>query len=386
MNPQPTESYAQTTIRELLAGNAPSSVVLDRCGVWQESIQALLHAHQQGGSEGVRKVFNVLVKQQQGLSRLVASDPATKLFWTAEEILNTEYPPLKWVVPDIIPEGLSLLGGRPKVGKSWLALQIAYAVATGGQALGKQLTQGRVIYIDREDSQRRISDRLHTIGASGTKHLLFAEKWPSLERTGIDLLAKVVEQEAPTLVILDTFTRMLEKSDQTNSSEMAAVLGPLQSMTIDYGFSLHILDHHNKMADPDADLSQSLFGSVAKAGVADVLVGLFRTSTEREGRLKVTGRDVDDLDFVVHMSEENAVWTIVGNATAIQKETNKDMVLQAVTDLVELGQTPYNLTIAKHIGMNTGNVNRLLQTLLREGKIIRGKKQGKIQPYLPAEE
>ena len=378
-------TYTQTAIQALLNGQSPDVITLDHCGVWQETVQTLLDAHAMDGKDGVRQAFNVLVKQVDGLAHLIAAVPEPpRLFRTAEEIMNTEYPPLKWVVPDLIPEGLAMLGGRPKVGKSWLALHIANAVATGGETLGRQVPQGKVLYVALEDSGRRINDRLHTIGAAKSKTLFFAEEWPFLERHGLALLERVIQDEAFDLVILDTFTRMLEKSDQTNSSEMAAVLGPLQRMTIDYGFSLHILDHHNKLADPDAPLSQSLFGSVAKSGVADVLVGLFRKESERQGRLKISGRDVSDLDMVVNLSDENAVWQVTGNAVDVQKKTNKELVLQAVKDLVELSETPSNLTIARHVDMNTGNVNRLLQTLLSEGKIVRGEKKGKIQPYVLA--
>ena len=263
-------TYTQTAIQALLNGQSPDAITLDRCGVWQETVQTLLDAHAMDGKDGVRQAFNVLVKQVDGLAHLIAAVPESpRLFRTAEEIMNTEYPPLKWVVPDLIPEGLAMLGGRPKVGKSWLALHIANAVATGGETLGRQVPQGKVLYVALEDSGRRINDRLHTIGAAKSKTLFFAEEWPFLERHGLALLERVIQDEAFDLVILDTFTRMLEKSDQTNSSEMAAVLGPLQRMTIDYGFSLHILDHHNKLADPDAPLSQSLFrfrGQIGRGG------------------------------------------------------------------------------------------------------------------------
>ena len=381
-----TDTYTKSAISRLINDDMPVTVVLDQCGKWSDIVKSILQAQQESGKEGARQVFNVLVKQYDALAQLIADAPVpARLFRTAEEIMNTTYPPLKWIVPDLIPEGLAMLGGRPKVGKSWLALHIANAVAIGGETLGRQVPQGKVLYIACEDSGRRINERLHTIGAAKSKNLFFAEEWPFLDRRGAELLEQVIQQEGFDLVILDTFTRMLEKSDQTNSSEMAAVLGPLQRMTIDYGFSLHIVDHHNKLADPDTPLSQSLFGSVAKSGVADVLVGLFRKETERQGRLKISGRDVSDLDMVVHLSEESAVWQITGNAPEVQKETNKDLVFQAIQDLLELGQLPYTLTIAKHLEMNAGNVNRYLQALLREGKIAHGKRQGKIQPYILVE-
>jgi hypothetical protein len=54
-----------------------------------------------------------------------AAAAKSRSFYTARELLGTKFPEPRWIVPDILPEGLTPLAGRPKVGKSWLALQIA---------------------------------------------------------------------------------------------------------------------------------------------------------------------------------------------------------------------------------------------------------------------
>ena len=65
--------------------------------------------------------------------------------FTLQELLARELPPVRWAIPDILPEGLTLLAGKPKLGKSWFALSVALAIAAGGVALGKQpVTQGEV--------------------------------------------------------------------------------------------------------------------------------------------------------------------------------------------------------------------------------------------------
>jgi len=65
-----------------------------------------------------------------------------------------------WNVEGILPEGLALLAGRPKVGKTWLALQIATAVAAGGLVLDRKANQGRVLYLYLEGSERQAQGRL----------------------------------------------------------------------------------------------------------------------------------------------------------------------------------------------------------------------------------
>ena len=66
--------------------------------------------------------------------------------FTAAALLQMQLPEPKCVVKDLLPEGLDLLCGKPKLGKSWLALNIALAIASGGIALGSiQVEQGQVL-------------------------------------------------------------------------------------------------------------------------------------------------------------------------------------------------------------------------------------------------
>jgi len=63
---------------------------------------------------------------------------------SARDLQAIEFPPVKWIVPDLIPEGLTLFAGKPKLGKSWLALQLGLGIATGGEVLGRPVEQGSV--------------------------------------------------------------------------------------------------------------------------------------------------------------------------------------------------------------------------------------------------
>ena len=80
----------------------------------------------------------------------------------AEDLQNRTYEPTPFLVDELIPEGLHILAGAPKIGKSWLALWLCLCVSQG-QPLGYfATTQGEVLYLSLEDSFQRIQTRLLT--------------------------------------------------------------------------------------------------------------------------------------------------------------------------------------------------------------------------------
>jgi predicted ATP-dependent serine protease len=101
---------------------------------------------------------------------------------------------------------ITLLAGRPKIGKSWLALQIAHAVGTGGQVLDRQVERGKVLYVTLEDSPRRSQERLKKQHAPAETDLLFAFAWPPLAEQGFLELRAEIEKERYRLVVIDTFS------------------------------------------------------------------------------------------------------------------------------------------------------------------------------------
>ena len=106
---------------------------------------------------------------------------------TARALLQMDFPPVSWIVPGIAPEGLTILAGAPKVGKSWLALGIAVAVAEGSETLGGIICEpGRVLYLALEDNRRRLAGRLKAMGcAKGSDRLDLMTEWPSLDESCI---------------------------------------------------------------------------------------------------------------------------------------------------------------------------------------------------------
>ncbi len=127
------DEIARRAILAVLKGEEPKGASRVTCGRWWILVEALQRAYAKGGIEFATTAFNSLMERVPGLDALMESEPLTPI--SAEQLLAKEFAPLKWAIPEIVPEGLTILAGAPKIGKSWLCLDLALAIAGGGRAL-----------------------------------------------------------------------------------------------------------------------------------------------------------------------------------------------------------------------------------------------------------
>ncbi|MDD3493145.1 MAG: AAA family ATPase, partial [Candidatus Thermoplasmatota archaeon] len=133
---------------------------------------------------------------------------------TGADLAKKEFPPIRWAVPGLLPEGYGILGGRPKIGKSWLAFDLALAVASGGYAIGSNeypVESGTVLYLALEDNERRLQERQKILlngQAGGPQDLHLVTNWKRLNEGGLEALEAWLDANPDCrLVIIDTLAR-----------------------------------------------------------------------------------------------------------------------------------------------------------------------------------
>jgi hypothetical protein len=164
-------------------------------------------------------------------------------------MLRTDPPPVPWLVESLLARGaLTLVAGREGEGKSLTAMQLAVGVAAGVPVVGVGCHRGGVLVIDAENGGQEIHRRVRSLGLAHDAAEYFsiyeAHGW-HLESDLRDLEAMLREQ-APALVVLDSFRSLWPGGDENDSGEVAQVLDPLRNLLRAHGASGLLLHHSSK--------------------------------------------------------------------------------------------------------------------------------------------
>lgn len=214
---------------------------------------------------------------------------------SSTDLFGLDLAPPVMIAPGYISTGLNILGANPKVGKSWLALQLAHAVATGGYFLGAKTVQGRAIYLALEDTLFRLKHRMQGIHLEPTPMLEFATESLTLARGGFEAIHDLVHERGDVkLVIVDTLARVKDVAvGKGNAYEADSQLGgALQKLAFTDEIAFVVVHHMSKAGNKDFLLSLS--GSAGLPGAADVVLGMERTRNKHEVKLMMTGRDIEE--------------------------------------------------------------------------------------------
>jgi len=318
---------------------------------------------------------DILRLAQSDLDVIQIGDPDAPILslMTANTILQTDWPEPIWAIPGLMPVGLTILAGKAKLGKSWLALQIAQAVAAGGYALDQHVEQGPVLYLALEDNPARLKNRMRKQGwpLDLTADFMvmgeFARQVGDLKKGGGERLAAQIERAGYRLVVIDTLSRSCH-GDQNDVEQMTRALTPLQEMAHAQNCAILMNDHHRKGFGTNPDAVADILGSTAKGAMADSIWGLYRERGKSGAKLAVTGRDLEEQNLAIKMDWLTGCWQVTGNADAIALTERR----QEIIDTLKLLEEPAGVTdIAKAIGQNKGKTYQRLQTLCAGGLVVR---------------
>lgn len=235
----------------------------------------------------------------------------TRTAWTAAELMAATFPAPKWAVPGVVAEGLTLLVGAPKVGKSWAAINLGVSVATGRKAFGRiDVDPGPVLYLALEDTARRLQSRLGKVlaGLPAPEGLTFATACPTITEGGADLIRSwLTRNPTARLVIIDVFARVRGKAGSDSAYENDyAPIAVLKAIADQFKVAI-IVVHHTRKAGSE-DFLDTVSGTQGLAGAADAVLVLRRSRGQADATLHVTGRDIDETEYAMQFDGQLGAW------------------------------------------------------------------------------
>ncbi len=291
--------------------------------------------------------------------------------FSAIELMSMELPDQRWAVPDILPEGCSILAGKPKMGKSILCLNLAVAVSTGGKAFGKtDVEKGGVLYLAMEDTARRLKARLEIIlqNSPVPKTLHFVTEWPRIKDGEIPGLAERIKlMPDPRLVIIDTLQiiRPEQKSPQKTqySIDYEDVI-VVKKLADDHSIAILIVHHLRKASSED--IMDDISGTFGLTGAADGILALERITGRADAILHITGRDIESESLALKFHPDLLSWELLGKADEVKATTTRQLIYDTIKD-VEIPIKPKELMEITDLPRRTIQDN--LQKLVADGSI-----------------
>lgn len=230
----------------------------------------------------------------------------------AEELMDMEVKEQKFIIKNLLPAGLSILGGSPKIGKSWLVLKLCINIANGENFLGFQTNKGRTLYVSLEDTYSRLQKRLLSI-TDEVKNMSISNFAYKIGE-GIDSQIKKQMNDYPdtVLIVIDTL-QMIRGSKEVNYANDYAEIKVLKQLADELGIAILLVHHLRKLNDDDP--FNMLSGTNGIAGGVDTMFVLAKKDrTSNEATLYCTGRDIEDRELKLRFNRESFTWDLVADS------------------------------------------------------------------------
>lgn len=243
---------------------------------------------------------------------------------SAKELSEMDLPPLQYIVDGLIPMGLGLLVAKPKIGKSWMILDLCLSVAAGEPFLGYQTNQHGTLYLALEDGLVSAKDRILKVtnGKPVPPAARINFEASRLDEGLLDELGALLDENPDIkLICIDTLSMVkpMERAYDNAYSADYRFMGQLKKFADDRGICI-ILVHHTSKRRTD-DSFDAINGSTGLMGASDFSMILSKPDrSENEATLSITGRNIRQQEKIVRFDETQFRWVMQGSAAEIAEQ------------------------------------------------------------------
>lgn len=268
---------------------------------------------------------------------------------SARELQEEQLPPIKWVVTEMIPQGLALLASPPKYGKSWWVLDLCLSVSAGDRFMNHRTEKTECLYLALEDSKNRLQNRInrltyHAPAPYGFRYAVLSE---NLDTGLIIQLEQYISKFPQTgLIVIDTLQKVRGeiKNRESAYSDDYRQMGQMKQFADQHSICVLVV-HHLKKGKGDGDVFERISGTNGIFGSVDTAIVMQKVNrTDKETTLHITGRDVVADDMVIEFNPDSCRWECKGSVDEVEErqlalEYENDPVVQTVKKLLADSET-----------------------------------------------
>ena len=227
-----------------------------------------------------------------------------------ETLMDTRLEPTKFCIDTLLPQGITILGGAPKIGKSWWVLDICIRIAKGESVWDMPTTKGTTLYLCLEDTLRRVQERLCLITDDVPSNAFFATAAHTLAEGLCDEIRAFVKEHPDTvLVAIDTFQIVRNGGVDTSYGNDYDEIRQMKQLADELNISLLLVHHLHKQGDSDP--LNKLSGTTGIVGAVDSVFVLDKSKrSENLATLVCTGRDIEHRQFELRFSQKDFIWEV----------------------------------------------------------------------------
>lgn len=246
-------------------------------------------------------------------------------------LADMDLPPIKYAIKDLLPQGLAMLSGSMKIGKSWMTLDWCVRIAKGEKIWNFPTTKGTTLYLSLEDSNTRLQDRLLSVTDDVPPNIHFAISCKTIGNGLEEQIRSFVGEHPDTVLVAIDIFQKIRTTTEINYGGDYFETEILRMLANELGITILLVHHVRKKEDEDPFNMMS--GSNGLAGCADTIFVLKKSKRcSSDATLFCTGRDTEYREIDVHFVKETCTWDFVSDSA----ETPEMLLPQELKKLVEM--------------------------------------------------
>lgn len=264
--------------------------------------------------------------QYRNEKELVSIDNNLQIY-NSEYIMTMQMEKQEFIIYKMMYPGLYILAGAPKIGKSWLSLDLCLSVANGEQFLKHDTSIGQVLYLSLEDNLLRLQNRIYELTDEPCENLNFAIQAKTIGN-GLEEELERIKKELPNLkvIVIDTLQKVRSTADVNYGSDYKE-LSVLKALADKMRIAILVVHHTRKCYDSDP--FNMVSGSTGIIGSVDgIMVLIEEKRGSRKAKLHCAGRDIEHIEM--HIEFNGHRWNVVDDVP----ERKPDLFSFAIHDFM----------------------------------------------------